>query len=401
MRDKKVKKANSVVFFFFKLFIRPVLYLLYHFRFEMKTAKGIRRPCLILSNHQTVIDQFALSMGFNFGINFVATDTIFRHGLLSAIMAALVRPIPISKGSTDLIALKNMSSVIKDGGCVAIFPSGNRSFYGEESTISPSVGKLAKLLKVPLVLVQFRGGYNTFPRWKVKPNIGKMSAHVVKVVQSDDLAAMSEAQINGIIQHELCFNEFEYNKAAQIAYRGRYKAEYLESVLFYCPHCNSMSGLCSEGNDFFCMDCGAWVRINDTGFFERRNKADRIPGTILEWSYRQLDYIKGFDFSAFADKPVFTDNGVTLYKAERAKKEELLGTGTIALYADKIIVCGQEFLITGTTMALVGVRKLTIYNQSGVFAVMSPYRTNLIKYMICAYHLRNKALNAGEEYYGY
>jgi transcription elongation factor Elf1 len=197
------------------------------------------------------------------------------------------------------------------------------------------------------------------------------------------------------------FNEFEFNKTAQIAFHGQHKAEYLESVLFYCLECNSMNSLCSQGNEFFCNACGMRVRVNDTGFFEKINKAEKIPDTILEWSNKQLEYIKGFDFSGFTDKPLFRDNDVILYKAERAKKEIPLGKGTIEFFTDKLVVCGEDFLLAETTTSLVGGRKMTIYNKNDVYALMSPFGTNLLKYMVCGYYLRNKALGIIEEYYGY
>ena len=228
-----IKKASSLFFFIGRCVFTPVLWLLYRFKFDKKSSKGITRPCLLLANHQTAFDQFALILGFKFGINYVATDTLFRHGLLSKIMVTLVRPIPFSKGSSDLSAVRNMMSVINDGGCVGMFPSGNRSFDGTESTIIPGIGKLAKKFNVPLVLVQFRGGYNTLPRWKVKPNLGKMTATVTKVLQAEELAVMSYEEIDAVIKQELYFNEFEYNKKEKIIYRGNKKCEYLESVLFY------------------------------------------------------------------------------------------------------------------------------------------------------------------------
>ena len=92
-----IKKANSPFFWFLRFVFRPVLFLFYSFRFERKTAKGIKRPCLILANHQTVIDQFGVGLGFDFAINYVATDTIFRHGILSKLMVALARPIPLTR----------------------------------------------------------------------------------------------------------------------------------------------------------------------------------------------------------------------------------------------------------------------------------------------------------------
>ena len=396
-----IKKASSLVFWFLRLALTPALYLIFGFLFDRKTAKGIKRPCLILANHQTGIDQFAVTMGFNFGINYVATDTIFRHGFWSRIMVALARPIPFSKGSSDMLAVKNMMSVIKSGGAVAMFPSGNRCCYGEESPIIPGIGRLAKIFKAPLVLVQLRGGYFVKPRWMHKPCRGKMRAGVARVVSPQELSAMSAGEVSAIIEQALLLDDFEYNKTAQNVYRGRRKAEYLESMLFYCPQCASMISLRSEGNDIFCKDCGARVMINGEGFFVKISNAETIPDTILAWSRIQLEYIKNIDFSGFTCKPVFCDDNVELFIAERAKREKLLANGAIALYADRLDVCGRFFLLNEITMAVVGARKLTIYHKSGVFAVVVPLRINLMKYMICGCHLRNKALDIKEEFYGY
>ncbi|MCL2879627.1 MAG: hypothetical protein FWF29_05210, partial [Treponema sp.] len=145
----------------------------------------------------------------------------------------------------------------------------------------------------------------------------------------------------------------------------------------------------------------ARVAINDIGFFEKITRSENIPDTILGWSKKQLEYIRNFEFSRDTNKPVFGDGNVTFSKAERARKENRLGTGTIELYGDKLKVCGQEFGIGGITTAVHGVRKMTIYGRDGVYAVFAPSRVNLVKYMICGYHLRNKIMNQKEEYYGY
>ena len=398
---RRVKKANNFMYWILRVVFTPALYLLYRFKFDKSGSKHIKRPCLILSNHQTVFDQFAVGMGFRFGINFIASDTIFRHGILSWFMKVLGRPIPFSKGSTDLIAIKNMVSVAQEGGCVGLFPSGNRSFFGDECKIMPGTGKLAKKLNVPLVLVQMRGGFNVLPRWKKKPNKGKMTCSVSRIVSAEELAALTSDEVDEIIRQELCIDDFSYNKTAGIRYRGRNKAEYLESVLFYCPECGSLNKLFSNGNEFLCRSCGAKVLLNETGFFEKIANAEKIPDTILEWGARQLEYVKSFDFSGFTEKPVFSDDNIILKKAQRAEKEELLGKGAIALYADRVVACGHEFPLSETTMAIIGVRKMTIFHKDSVYAVVAPYRLNLVKYMICGYRLRYKILNIKEGYYGY
>jgi len=396
-----IKKANSFIYWILRCVFIPVMYLLFRYKFDRKTSKGIKRPCLILSNHQTVLDAFAVGVGFRFGINYVASDTIFRHGFKSKLMMILARPIPFSKGSSDSSAIRNMMSVIKSGGCVGMFPSANQSFFGSESTIVPGIGKLARKFGVPLVLVQLRGGFLTKPRWKAMPNKGKMRGAVSRVVSAEELAAMSPAEIDDIIFKELNFNDFEYNKTAKIVFRGKHRAEYLESVLFYCPECHSLSGLHSQGNEFFCRDCGMGVRLGETIIFEKIKKAEKVPDTILEWSAMQLNYIKGIDYSPFSAKPLFRDEGITFKLAQRARNETLLGTGTIEFFNDRFTVCGQDFFFVDSTLSLQGVRKLTMYNKDSVYAIESPLKMNLVKYMICGYCQRNKILNIKEEYYGY
>ncbi len=335
----KMKKASSFFFWLLRLVFIPTLRCKYRFKFDRKNSKPVnsaklKRPCLILSNHQTTADQFTVGTGFTFGINYVASDSIFRHGFLSKLMVWLAHPIPISKGSMDATAVKNIMTAIKDGSAVGMFPSGNTSFFGEECFINPAVGKLCKKLGVPVVLVRQEGGYFTAARWKNKISKGRYTARVARVIEPDELASLSPEEIFSAIKDTLYHNEYEWNKTARVRFKGKRKAEYLESVLFYCPKCRSLHALRSEKNDLFCTECGARVTLNDYGFFEGAD----MPETALAWSRAQLDYIKSLDYSLFTDKPVFNDGGVKLSLVTRATKEEALGTGEIALYGDRIAV---------------------------------------------------------------
>jgi hypothetical protein len=74
----------------------------------------------------------------------------------------------------------------------------------------------------------------------------------------------------------------------------------------------------------------------------------------------------------------------------------------MALYADRLSVCGKEFTITEIKdMAVQGIRRMNLYAEDGTYSVDVRPRTNLLKYMICAYHLKNIAQENKEEFYGY
>jgi len=295
-----------------------------------------------------------------------------------------------------------MFSVIKQGGCIGMFVSGSRSFFGDECTIKQGIGRLAQKMGVPIILVQMRGGFNTKPRWKNNPNRGKMTASVTRIISAEELTAFSADQLEEIIKQELYFNEFEWNAKEQIIFRGRHKAEYLERALFWCPECKSLNCLSSKRNEFFCTICGMRVQINGTGFFERINNATNCPDTILEWSKKQLEYIKSINYSEYKEKPLFSDQNVRLSYVIRSKKDELMGKGPIELYGDKIRICGKDFAAENLKdMSIQSYNRLMIYCEEGEFTVDMRLRGNAVKYMITGYHLKNIALNIQNGYYGY
>ena len=398
----KIKKSSNIIFWLLRLILTPIIRQKFGFEFDYDTSKGIKRPCVILSNHQTSFDQFAVGVGFRFGINYLASDSLFRHGLQSALMSILAQPIPFSKGSKDASAITKMFSVIKQGGAIGMFVSGNASIFGEESSIKSGIGKLVKKFGVPVIIVKIRGGYNTKPRWKKKPSKGKMRAGVSRIIPLEELEKLPAAQLDEIIINELYFNEFKWNAEEKIIYNGKEKAEYLETVLFYCPECKSLESLCSQENDFFCKVCGMRVEINGTGFFERKNNAANCPDTILEWSKIQLEYMKAFNYSRYLDKPLFSDQDIRLSLVIRSKKDVLMGKGAMELYMDKIRICGNNFTIEKIkNMAVQSRNRLLIYTEDGEYTVDMTARGNGVKYMICFYHLKNITQNINDGYYGY
>ena len=402
---KKIKKANNFMYALLRAIFRPYLFFRYGLKFDRSVSAKVKRPCIIVSNHAVFHDQFIVGLGFKFGINFVASDSLFRVGRFRRwILETLVRPIPIAKGSSDPGAVKDIMSVIRQGGAVALFPEGNRTFFGATGYFKPTIGKLVKKLGVPLVVVNIRGGYNTDPRWRHN-NVsrGKMTASVTRVVSPEELNELSGDEINDLIAREIDFNEFEYNAEKKIVFKGKRKAEHLETALFVCPQCGKWHDLHSRGNEFYCSSCGARVKINGLGFFEKVENANAVPDTILECSKIQLDAVKNRDYSAFSDKPVFSDANVKIYSCERAKRQKLLGKGDIALYSDRITAGEFAFPIERISdMAIQSIRKIQIYMHDGsMYMIEAPEHTNILKYMVCGYHLRHLIKGEEDEYFGY
>jgi 1-acyl-sn-glycerol-3-phosphate acyltransferase len=398
----RIKKANNFIHGLLRAIMRPILALKYRLKFDRSVTKRIQSPCIIVSNHSTVADQFIVGCMFRFGINFVASDSLLRRGnLLSFLIRTLGRAIPIRKGSADASTVKNMISIVKQGGSVALFPEGNRTFFGETSYFVPTIGKLAKVLGVPLVILNIEGGFATQSRWSVGINKGKMRVYARRVLGSDELSVLSAEEINETIKNELYFNEFDYIKANNVSFKGDHKAENLETALFYCPVCHSLTTNRSLGNTITCTKCGAHATIGSD--FTFTNTTSGIPDTILDWSRQQLEYIKTIDFTKYTETPVFSDDNVALYSFTRAEKDTFVASGTVALYATHLDIAGQQFEIQGISgLAIQENNKLQFsYQNSEFYIKIGNPKTSLMKYMICLHKIKQDLEGVHNEYFGY
>ena len=163
----------------------------YHISIE-KLNNPDKRPFLILMNHQTGFDQFFIGMAVEGPVYYLATEDIFSLGWISRLLDFLVAPIPIKKQTTDLQAIKSCVKVAKEGGTIALFPEGNRTFHGKTLYFKPSIVKLIRLIKLPVVVMRLEGGYGIHPRWSDVVRRGNMRAYPSRIFEPEEYKTLSD-----------------------------------------------------------------------------------------------------------------------------------------------------------------------------------------------------------------
>ena len=245
-----IKRRYQFVFALLRPFFRLLTAIMYRYHSIPAPDLPKGQPALILSNHNGAMDPFFLAVSFKRPIFFVASDHIFRLGLVSKLIRALVAPIPIVKSQMDLRTLRQIRERIQEGALIGLFPEGNRSFSGRTMYIPPSTGKLVKQLKCSLILYRIDGGYLTTPRWAVSRRKGFMQGSVVRCIERDELAGMSAEKIYKIITETLQVDAFSVQRKKMVVYRGKKLAETLELTLFVCPRCKGLATLSSRNDQF-------------------------------------------------------------------------------------------------------------------------------------------------------
>ena len=347
------------------------------------------RAYLILYNHQTPFDQWYVGMSFKGAVYYLATEDIFSSGWLAKVLVWLQAPIPIKKQTTDINALKTMMKVAKEGGSIGIAPEGNRTYSGKTEYMAPSIARLARKLRLPIVLYRIEGGYGVLPRWSDKSRRGKLRSGVFRVIEPEEYKSMTDEELFAAIRDGLTVNEANDRER----YTSRRKAEYLERAVYVCPYCG-LSTFESSGNEVCCRSCGRKVRYGEdkrltgVGF--------DLPFTYFnDWYEYQKSFVRSLDLEQYREKPMFTDTAGMWEVIPYKKKNLLRKEAHLTLSGDGIRI--DEGSSDGlflpfdeiTAAAVMGHNKLNIYHGDRLYQFKGSKRFNALKYVNIYYHYEN------------
>ncbi len=388
MGNKKKKKQKWIKFrhTVVRKTLYPFISLLCKIKYHIKVKKfKDKRQFLVISNHQTPFDQFFVSMSFKKHLYYVTNDDLFSNGFVSWLISFLVKPIPIKKGATDVKAVLDCKRVAKEGGSIAIFPEGNRTYSGKTEYIKDTIAPFAKSLKLPIAIYHIRGGFGVHPRWSDKIRRGRMSSGVAEIIEYDQYKDMTDSELYKLICDKLFVNE----GVVDLKYYSKNSAEYLERVIYYCPECG-LSEWESNGDKMHCKSCGLTVRYTPSKQLVGVNR--EFPyDFITEWYDAQSKFIRAFDLSPYYDTPLFEDV-VSYSEVIPCKKKILLGENVkFRAFADRFEIELKDrreivpFSMV-TASGVLGRNKLNLYYDKRVFQIKGSVRFNAVKYINTYYH---------------
>jgi len=355
-----------------------------------------KRPYLVLLNHQTPFDQFFVGISFRRAMYYLATEDIFSMGWISKLIRWLVAPIPIKKQTTDVSAVMTCIRVAREGGSIVIAPEGNRTYSGRTCYMNPAIAGLAKKLKMPIALYRIEGGYGAEPRWSDKVRRGRMEAYVSRVIEPEEYAAMTPAQLMAEIEAGLRIDE---NKI-DIRFRSNRRAEYLERLVYVCPKCG-LATFESHGNTVTCKTCGLTAVYGEDKTFTGDHGA--FPFRFVgQWYDYQEAFVNALDLTQYEDRPMFRDTACLSEVIVYQNKHKLRENAAVALYGNRIVIdegSAEElcfpFAETGAVTVL-GRNKLNIYHGERVWQLKGSKRFNALKYVNIFHRHRN--LSRGDEH---
>jgi 1-acyl-sn-glycerol-3-phosphate acyltransferase len=329
-------------------------------------------------------------------IYYLATEDIFSLGWVSDLIRWLIAPIPIKKQTADVRAVMTCLRVAREGGSIAIAPEGNRTYSGRTEYMSPAIIPLAKKMGMPILLYRLEGGYGVEPRWGDSVRRGKMRCYVSRVIMPEEYKTMTDAELYEVVKEGLYVNE----ACADGEFKSRRSAEYLERILYVCPHCG-LSTFESRKDTVTCLKCGRKARYLPTKEFE----GDFPYRFVADWYDAQEAYINQLDVTGQTEA-LYTER-VRLSEVIPYKKKVLLDkTATVELYGHSIVLKwkGEERVFTfdeTPAVTVLGRNKLNIYYEDTILQLKGDKRFNAVKYVHLFHRYKNlKRGNDNEQFLG-
>ena len=298
--------------------------LLHRAKIEKTGMEGIKPPYLLLCNHNAFLDfKVATIATFPHRANYVVAIDGFigREWLLRRVGCICKR-----KFTSDITLVRQLKRVVDNGDINMIYPEARYSLCGTTAVLPESLGKLCKLLRVPVVTLICHGHHINSPFWNLhQRNVKPTEAEMKLLFTAEDLKKATPEQINEKIVEAFRYDEYAWQKERGIRVTYPKRAEGLHKVLYQCPACKTEFRMGSEGTHLYCSACKKRWFYTELGTLEAKSGETEFSH-IPDWYEWERENVRREVEAGTYDSGTLP---VTVRSLPNADKFILLGEGTL------------------------------------------------------------------------
>ena len=252
----------------------------YIYHFDTEKMQG--RQVILLSDHSAADSYLYPIDGYPFTpLNFVVG---YIHFYKIALHYGLKKTgcIPKRLYENDFHSVRQMLSVLKEGGSLCLFPEGIQSNSGSNHPIHPTTASFLKQAGITVVLCKGFGTYLTYPLYDLHHRQGHIEYHFEILFTPDELEQYTDDEIYRKLLDRFRYNDFEWNSQKKYKYLSKYSnGTGLQNLLYLCPQCGEKFTLSFDKEHLICKHCGNRIFIDST------YELQPVDGSVLP--YRNID----------------------------------------------------------------------------------------------------------------
>lgn len=130
-----------------------------------------RGSCLLVPNHQSVLDPLLLQGVLPRAVDSMTKSTQFERGFFRWLLPR-VHTFPVRRYRVDAQSVRVLLRKLDEGRVVCVYPEGERTWDGTLQPLRKGALKVMLRAGVPVIPVGLRGMYDIWPRWAKRPRKG-------------------------------------------------------------------------------------------------------------------------------------------------------------------------------------------------------------------------------------
>ncbi len=232
--------------------------------------ENIKPPYLLLCNHNAFMDfKVATKAVFPHRANYVvAIDGFWKREWLLRLIGCICK----RKFTNDITLVRHLKRVVDRGDIAVIYPEARYSLCGTTAILPESLGKLAKILNVPVVTLVCHGHHVNSPFWNLPDhNVKGTQATMKCILTKEQLEHTDYKDVLKIIQKEFEYDDYAWEKENNIKITYPQRAKGLHKVLYKCPACLKEFMMSSEGTKLRCNCCEKEWEMTELGELQALN----------------------------------------------------------------------------------------------------------------------------------
>ena len=132
-----------------------------------------RGPCVLVPNHQSVLDPLLLQGNLPRAVDSMTKSTQFTRGFFRWVLPR-VHAFPVRRYRVDAQSVRVLLRRLEEGRVVCVYPEGERSWDGRIQPFRKGTLRLLLRAGVPVIPVGIDGTYDAWPRWASSPRKGRL-----------------------------------------------------------------------------------------------------------------------------------------------------------------------------------------------------------------------------------
>ncbi len=261
-----------------------------HAKVNKVHMEDLEPPYVLLCTHHAFVDfKVTTKAIFPHRANYVVAIDGFigREWLLRNVGAICKR-----KFTNDTRLIKQIKySLDKLNDICAIYPEARYSLVGTTAILPESLGKMVKMLKYPVVVLNMHGNYLSQPAWHLEKRKVDLVADMTQILTKKEMASLSIDEINKKINDAFVYDEYQWQYENKIKIDFKDRAKNLHKVLYQCPHCLTESQMDSDGYKIWCNQCQKSYEMDLYGKLKAIT-GDTVFSHIPDWFEWQREQVK-------------------------------------------------------------------------------------------------------------